>query len=68
MVGHRGYIAGTFIEAWGCVEAMIGEGAATYTFQMEFQCSRSQQKQTALPYMQDGSFICIDCFSQNALQ
>ena len=61
-------VAGTFIEAWECVEATIDEGAATYTFQMEFQCSRCQQKQTALPYMQDGSFICADCFSQNALQ
>ena len=61
-------VVGTFMTAWECVLAMVDEGAADYTFQMEFQCSRCQQKRTALPYMQGGGFICTDCFSQSALQ
>ena len=54
-------VAKTFMEAWECVEAMIDDGAANYTFQMEFQCSRCKQKKTALPYMHGGSLLCSDC-------
>ena len=55
-------VVGTFMEAWERVLAMADEGAANFTFQIEFQCFRCQQKRTALPYMQDNSFICTDCF------
>ena len=54
-------VAQTFMEAWECVEAMIGEGAANYTFQMQFQCSHCKQKKTALPYIRGGNLLCCNC-------
>ena len=60
-------IAATFLEAWESMEATAVEGGTKYMPLIDFKCSHCSGTHTALPYVKDESFICVDCHSRLAI-
>ena len=57
----------SFAKAWACIKNMIMEGGSRYVFQIEFECSRCNRSNKALPHVQGSAFVCNSCF-QHALK
>ena len=58
------HIASTFIEAWEEMKTKAKSGGPNHILEIEFRCSFCGIQYTALPYLIQSAFVCMNCHSR----